>query len=147
MSTDVRTYAPEDVARHRSYLVAALRSDRYAQGQGRLRTSYGYCCLGVAEDVRGCAWRRQFSFWVVSRPTGGESSSYLTPEATAYYGLVTNDPYVLLACGEVQTLAVLNDRRVPFDVIADAVDAQPASWNGSRAECADRGRKQRESEE
>jgi hypothetical protein len=36
-------------------LVAALRSDEYAQGRGMLRTKEGFCCLGVACDLYGKA--------------------------------------------------------------------------------------------
>lgn len=35
-------------------LVATLRSGEYQQATGRLKTSTGYCCLGVACVLAGC---------------------------------------------------------------------------------------------
>jgi len=45
-----------DVAAHRAAWLTALRSGDYAQARGALRIGSGFCCLGVAEDVRGATW-------------------------------------------------------------------------------------------
>ena len=42
----------EQIAINRAAWIAALRSGKYAQGYGALRVRDGYCCLGVAEDLR-----------------------------------------------------------------------------------------------
>lgn len=39
--------------------VKALRSGKYEQGQGKLRSLQDeYCCLGVLASVTGCKWRK-----------------------------------------------------------------------------------------
>jgi hypothetical protein len=45
-----------DVAARRAAWLTALRSGAYVQARGALRIGDGYCCLGVAEDVRGATW-------------------------------------------------------------------------------------------
>ncbi len=39
--------------------VAALRSGKYSQTTGRLRSEEGFCCLGVLCDVEGADWEIQ----------------------------------------------------------------------------------------
>jgi hypothetical protein len=55
VTTPVPTTGAQFDARAR--LLEALRSGRYDQARGALRITDGYCCLGVAEDVRGATWR------------------------------------------------------------------------------------------
>ncbi len=43
-------------------LLEALRSGKYKQCRNRLRSPYGYCCLGVACDISGLAeWEKHES--------------------------------------------------------------------------------------
>lgn len=136
------TFTPEEIETHRAEWVTALRGNRYPQGRGRLRNDVGYCCLGVAEDVRGCEWIRFMSTgpWVVpiAGQINGTSHSFLTPDAMNWYGVTLNDPFVLTTSGTIQTLSKLNDYQVSFTRIADAIAAQPASWDGTYVECVAR---------
>lgn len=38
--------------------IAALRSGRYKQGRGFLKTGATRCCLGVLADIKGVVWRK-----------------------------------------------------------------------------------------
>lgn len=51
--------SPAEVAANRAAWVTALLSGEYAQADGRLHVGDGYCCLGVAENVRGASWTRR----------------------------------------------------------------------------------------
>jgi hypothetical protein len=65
---------PDVVAANRAAWVAALRGGRYARTEGTLRDERGFCCLGVAEDVRDPAT------WVDLRdpddPLAGKTPDY-----------------------------------------------------------------------
>lgn len=76
----------------------ALRSGRYEQGTGRLRSNHGkYCCLGVLEDVvqpegwlrtGGCWKNRDKCSGFISHATLYESN---IPPKVAYYLMSMND--------------------------------------------------------
>lgn len=143
------TYTPDEVAQHRAELVAALRSDRFTQDRGRLRTLDGYCCLGVAEELRGCVWKQREGHGnetyavMIDEDSLFFENNYLTVEAMAYYGFVVRNPFVF-ADGEVTPLATLNDRGFTFELIAAIIEAQLAAWDGSELECRNRWLKSRE---
>lgn len=65
MNTFTEPYTSDDVARHRAAWVARLREPTTLQAYGQLMAQAtasaprAYCCLGVAEDVRGCTWRHR----------------------------------------------------------------------------------------
>lgn len=44
--------------------IEALRSGKYTQGEGMLKTSDGpdakFCCLGVLADIQRCQWENEF---------------------------------------------------------------------------------------
>lgn len=44
--------------------IEALRSGKYVQGEGMLKTSdepdAQFCCLGVLADIQGCKWEEEF---------------------------------------------------------------------------------------
>lgn len=121
--------------------VAALRSGRYPQTWGALRTSEGYCCLGVLCDVRDPSlWKpfeRPKGYLNSDHPTEGDlvgepdvTYTYLEAAATLPDGvsewarLIDNDPDINLAFDIVQ-LSVLNDDfQYDFNQIADVIEAQ-----------------------
>jgi hypothetical protein len=160
--TETSTFTPEEIAAHRRQWIAALRSGEYMQGIRALRrlpdtlftedgyddsyevpekirndpTRSTYCCLGVAEQLRGCTWTYDVS---------GENTPYLvsdgdalndvilTPSAMRWLGLTEPDPVVAHWVNDEwkQTpLSVLNDAGTSFDEIATLIEAQPDDWDG-----------------
>lgn len=150
--TEPVTVTPEVVA-HRAAWVAALRSGDYAQTNRVLRRDDGYCCLGVAEDVRGAAWRELppdeladldgNATHVLDDPTL-EDWQYLvmTDAGRRWYGLASGNPYVAYRAGpdvgwETLQLSELNDDRgLSLAAIADVLEAQPAGWTGDLTQVA-----------
>lgn len=82
--------------------VKALTSGKFRQITGNLYDEdlRGYCCLGV---LRRC----------MDRKDEAERSGYLTDEQLTRFGL---------GRGEQKRLAHLNDKGVPFDMIAGLID-------------------------
>lgn len=52
--------------------VAALRSGKYPQTTGMLRTETGYCCLGVRCEISNVEWKRDYIDGTFSTENGGE---------------------------------------------------------------------------
>lgn len=77
--------------------VKALRSGKYKQCTGYMETDKGYCCLGVLREVA-------------------------KPRTAASYGVTflqtQNGEYIMLPEYVQRGLASLNDKKVPFEVIA-----------------------------
>lgn len=147
------------VAANRAAWTAALRSGDYAQGQGALRVDDHdgrptYCCLGVAEDVRGADWspvvlvddddddghvRERTHTGTHELPDGSELNGVgLTRAGRRWLGLSSGAPSVVYRCDQyagtwcVATLVDLNDSLTfTFDEIADVLDDQPADWDGT----------------
>ena len=78
-------YTDAEVDAHRASWVAALRDGRYLQAHETLRlrldpsaTLIGYCCLGVAEDLRGCVWHENAGSNVDRKSTRLNSSHWIT---------------------------------------------------------------------
>lgn len=98
--------------------VAALRSGKYAQSRYALRSTDGYCCLGVACEV-------------AELPSHYDGMNLLYSYACEYdllpsvmydrYGLI-NSPMLEIE-GEEIGLTTLNDRyQFTFDQIADLLE-------------------------
>lgn len=143
-----------DVTANRAAWVAALRSGDYAQARGALRVDDGYCCLGVAEDVRGRRWLTHEEFsaeydvdpdvfddatHVSCDADGGDSATTTLSEGTrAWLGLLVDNPDVCYRGRDdgdepyvVSSLVDLNDdERLTFAEIADVVADQPPDWTG-----------------
>lgn len=100
---------------HRAAWLVALRSGRYQQARGALRIDDGYCCLGVAEDVRGAdRWREltldqrgdvdHVGTHAVVRLDDCNEEDYpsctegtqLTDAGAAWLGLTSPNPYVVV---------------------------------------------------
>ncbi len=89
--------------------VAALRSGKYKQGRGYLRTNKGFCCLGVFCDLRNPeGWVHDASeIW---RHQGGMLY------AMGYFSTPVDD-------ARASTVANMNDEGKPFAEIADWIEA------------------------
>lgn len=98
-------------------LVAALRSGKYKQGRGLLRSlNNEYCCLGVAEDLRGVDWTPGNDCYAL-----GDTYNMLTREGRLFYGFTDNAGNFT---GGV--LWHLNDNEAKtFAEIADIIDSEP----------------------
>jgi hypothetical protein len=106
-----------------------------------------FCCLGVAECVIGRPWiyreDNDDTPFVVSSVVDELTDAQLTVETTDWLGLTLQDPYVVVWDEGNQhwtgvSLSVLNDGGLDdddgewsFAQIADAIESQPADWNGS----------------
>lgn len=135
---DNHTYVPtvEQRANRREW-VKALRSGDYTQARGFLRTGFGFCCLGVAETVRGADWTENYG---IKTPTGLGDGNYtetavLTESGMNWLGVVDAAPCVAVKLNgvyQVTSLTSLNDENeFTLAQIADVVEAQDDDWNGS----------------
>lgn len=144
------TVDPADVAAHRAAWVAALESGRYRQGRCVLRaTDDGFCCLGVAEDVRGATWRDAYashvgqsghrpSWYLRERDDDYAEQSLLTMPGRRWLGVRTGNPVVVYrppggARYYPTGLVQLNDDfRLTLAEIAAVVRDQSPDWDGTR---------------
>lgn len=110
--------------------VAALRSDKYEQGSGCLRSRREkYCCLGVACDVYRCEtgngeWIKEsdgdvsYSFIVGGDIAGG----YLSQTVANWLGVWAVNPFLQFPEGSISASFANDNRRSSFGAIADAVE-------------------------
>lgn len=106
--------------------VAALRSGKYEQGQGRLRDvlpdgQVKFCCLGVLCEISDLGdWRENGDY------DAGRDSSHVWPPAPVanWAGLDAVNPVVRISERDTIGLSRLNDRAVPFTEIADLIEGQ-----------------------
>lgn len=103
--------------------VAALRSGKYQQDSGRLRTEKGFCCLGVLCDVVN------ESKWAVHDRTSesGEKDTvfrYIDTGGTEVDSYLPDSIQEQLTLTEWQCseLADLNDTGSLFSMIADVIE-------------------------
>lgn len=122
--------------------VAALRSGKYSQDTGALRSTQGYCCLGVLCDLYAQEHNEQ---WDVHRYNSNLGESYDIPEnevtkidlsdefhfdgelealsntVKLWAGLNDPSPHVHID-NDVVELIYLNDNGVSFNEIADLIE-------------------------
>lgn len=139
--------SPEAVAANRRAWTAALRSGSYRQAHRALRGGDGFCCLGVAEDVVDCTWRkvagaRGPATHVAAHGDDGSLTS-LTQRGARLLGLAQRSPSVVVWNVGLHrwldtTLVLLNDvHRFTLAEIADVVDDQGENWDGSTVQAHD----------
>lgn len=116
-------YTLEQQKEHRKLWVEALRSGKYRQGEGALRSEDKFCCLGVLADIAGCIW-----FGDDNNGWTANGDDTIAPDsAVAFVGLKD--------CGGVfaernvdgtpKALWRLNDSGVSFTEIADIIEREP----------------------
>lgn len=104
----------------------ALRSGDYNQGTGHLREGDGYCCLGVLCDLAvkaGVIPEPSVSDSGVYTYCDAQRSRYYLPHAVRLWAELDSDNPTVRVQGGNMYLAELNDDGVPFDEIADHIDA------------------------
>jgi hypothetical protein len=112
-----------DIGRRRVRLwVEALRSGKYRQGQGQLKTSTGeYCCLGVACEVSGLGtWSDSREYAVGS----WGSRSTLPLPVMEWYGFESGDPRVNWYDGRPAVSRLNDNAGATFDQIAYAIEKE-----------------------
>lgn len=120
-------YTEEEQKQHRTELVSALRSGKYAQTQNCLRDGTGYCCLGVACDIS------KMGEWVLATSkvlffyqlkSGECVTSSLPDPVKDYFGFhSTEGDFGNDYAG--RSLASLNDSGASFEKIADIIESEP----------------------
>jgi hypothetical protein len=144
--------------------IERLREPGLLQAQGQLMAEEfadgprSYCCLGVAEEVRGCTWRHRNGF---DRDAGNygpgvpfvpvhaddvaaeveeRNGANLHMSTARWLGVRERDPFVAVrpalisnwVDGTVQTLSMLNDNfKLSLRTIADVIQAQEPDWDGT----------------
>lgn len=123
--------------------VDALRSGKYPQDTGVLRSTVGYCCLGVLCDL----YRQEHNIqWDVHRYNSNLGDHYDIPEnevtkidlsdefhfdgelellpdkVKLWAGLNDRNPYVHIDDDVVNQLTELNDNGASFNEIADLIE-------------------------
>ena len=117
--------------------IAALRSGEYSQGDGRLRSHKGFCCLGVLCDLyaqepftQGWKFNGEYEesplpmdYWYFD----GESE-FLPKSVMDWAGLKANCPEVAVDTDDedevYDLIANLNDAGYSFSTLADIIEKQ-----------------------
>lgn len=112
--------------------VRALRSGKYTQATGALRTEDGFCCLGVLCDVydpelwqvtgddQDVGWNYKLGCIYNDRTY---YSDVLPNDLVEFAGLDSGNPEVPYdVCDGKTSLAVINDRGATFAQIADLIE-------------------------
>jgi hypothetical protein len=116
--------------------IAALRSGEYSQGDGKLRSDKGFCCLGVLCDLyaqepftQGWKFNGEYEesplpmdYWYFD----GESE-FLPESVMKWAGLEANCPEVAVDTDEdvvYDLIANLNDTGYSFSTLADIIEKQ-----------------------
>jgi hypothetical protein len=111
------TLTLEQMKKNRRLWVEALRSGKYKQGTGRLRSADNkYCCLGVLSTIAKCKWMKHKSSYSV-----GSEYHNATDKARNFVGLRGIG-------GEFfngEALWDLNDSGTTFSEIADIIESEP----------------------
>lgn len=95
--------------------IAALRSGKYQQGHGALRSGDKFCCLGVLCDILGTPITRVAPSGVYNYEG---HNNYLPPQARNQAGMQTDNGRI----PRKDALANLNDDGKSFAEIADFIE-------------------------
>lgn len=99
--------------------VKALRSGKYKQGRGELKTVKGrYCCLGVLTDLYCKKYKKNF------QETKKGHGELLSDKVQAWAGLRCPDATVETREGLMKNLSDLNDSGTRFKTIANYIEKQ-----------------------
>ena len=114
-------------AEARKLWINALRSGRFKQTVGYLKTSEGYCCLGVAcelyqEVVGGLTVNYNANN---NRYTFNDSAAILPKVVREWLGLTEDTGEYVTRSGNGTSLTEQNDSGLNFDTIANIIEGQP----------------------
>lgn len=117
-------YTLEQMKEHRRLWVEALRSGKYKQGAGCLRSEDNhFCCLGVLCDIAGVEWSDQAgTFGFVA---DGETAVHAPPAAEEFVGLHSSYGFYERGRGIERSLMTDNDDGSSFAEIADLIESNP----------------------
>jgi hypothetical protein len=116
--------------------LADLRSGKYPQDKGRLRTDQGFCCLGVfcdryRKETGNGKWVQHLvtNSWIF-RIDNRDEGSILPSDVAEWYGLDSNPPMPFTEVAqewpfpprEIRSAAEYNDSNIPFLKIADVME-------------------------
>lgn len=108
--------------------IDALRSKKYQQNFGVLKSKNGYCCLGVLCDLYNIEtgqgeWEKDtpLNFIKFSTFNEGDNTKYLPEDVVQWAGLNNYNPTVILD-NISKTLASLNDEGSSFEEIAKVIE-------------------------
>ena len=118
-------YTREKQKTNRQKWVEALRSGNYKQGQKRLHTDDGFCCLGVACDISGLGeWKE--SCYDTNDVNVIPSFVKLSNEVMDWLGAITHECSIFMVDEEdviaINFLTNLNDSDWTFEQIADIIE-------------------------
>lgn len=138
-----------DTAENKQLLIEALRSGKYKQCYGYLRTDDGFCCLGVACDVfikktKKGRWKdkhKAIDNYKFSQNSIDTATIYLIPDVKNWYGfedgrgkfsmkqkneinkfIKNTYPVNFKGYNFYSSLTHMNDNKVSFHVIADVIE-------------------------
>lgn len=86
----------------------ALRSGKYLQAKGRLRTHNKFCCLGVLCDLHGKKFKQNNWTWREQEYAYLADGFILSSQVKKWAGLNDSDPEIIRN-NKLTTLASLND--------------------------------------
>jgi hypothetical protein len=120
---------------HLKKWVKALRSGKYNQTQSVLHDNDGFCCLGVACDIKDPdGWQRSIAFdsanlYQYRDSEGDIAKTVLSPnvaEWLGFEGLYKENPFVNFGDSDgdanSMTLGDLNDAGYSFEFIAQVIE-------------------------
>lgn len=117
-------YTAEEQKEHRKLWVKALRSGKYEQTQGRLRTETGFCCLGVACDISNISSWRKFESSPLNHTYLG-NDGVLPIEVREWLGINFKGAFYDQNKMKFASLANMNDMGSSFEEIADIIESDP----------------------
>lgn len=127
MSDETKPTA-EQLKERRAAWVAALRSGKYVQCQGKLSDGDGYCCLGVGCEVAigmGCKIEKMGGLDDGPVVLYDGLTGTMPGAAMDFFGLDDGDGKYDGGY-EIESLTDLNDNDTPFSEIADLIESNPA---------------------
>ena len=107
--------------------LTALESGDYPQGRSRLKTTKGYCCLGVACEISNKGKWRDNENGVYSYITMDSSNTYSISN-TGYLPTAVIDILDLTPPGERNCTALNDTDKITFVKIAAKIRANPENY-------------------
>ena len=120
-------YTTEETKSNRKKWVEALRSGKYEQTKGTLKTEDKFCCLGVACDISGLAGWTDDDLYM-------RRLSYLPIDVADWLGLEDREGAFRIG-NELVYLSALNDKGYTFEMIANIIADEPTGLLAQPSTC------------